>query len=77
MTGWTPGTACLDLVCPRCEAKPGQRCTTINGSPTVEPHVSRWNPLATAYGNGYADGIAAKSRFCQLPDCGCDGRRHA
>lgn len=39
------------LVCPRCEAKPTERCRTVSGRVT-ETHTSRWEPLAEAFAAG-------------------------
>lgn len=54
---WHPFERAQEIPCARCEALPGQPCRTINGRKATQPHASRWEPLATAYGTGYADGF--------------------
>lgn len=42
------------LACERCEAEPGQRCTTLSGKNT-KMHSVRWELLAWAYYEGRTD----------------------
>lgn len=58
MTEYSPIDEALRLlVCPRCEAKPGDPCVTMSGR-KAEMHTSRWEPLALAYGAGYSEADA-------------------
>lgn len=44
------------IPCPRCEALPRARCTTISGRPATHPHSSRTDPVYRAWRMGYAEG---------------------
>lgn len=41
------------LMCPRCEARPGDQCATVTGSRASTLHSSRVDPLRAAYAAGY------------------------
>ena len=34
----------LERECPTCGAGPGERCITISGNTTNQPHLGRWLP---------------------------------
>ena len=40
------------VVCPRCEAKPGEECASLAGAEARETHTSRVKPLKLAYTMG-------------------------
>ena len=40
------------MVCPRCEARPGEECETLSGEEAHRTHSSRVKPLALAYNKG-------------------------
>lgn len=53
--------AVATIVCPRCEAKAGQRCTAISGTggtpqSTPHPHEPRLLAVRAAYALGWEDG---------------------
>jgi hypothetical protein len=43
-------------MCPRCEARPGEMCTTISGKPAGVPHSSRGALGYVEWGKGYRAG---------------------
>lgn len=45
----------LSIPCARCEAKPGQPCTTVSGKNAGREHSARQDPIWLAYGEGYTD----------------------
>lgn len=58
---WSIYDAALGLMCPRCEARPGEPCRTVSGKP-AQMHVPRWEPLSIAFGNPLAKALAAQLR---------------
>jgi hypothetical protein len=51
-------------VCPRCEAKPGVECVSVEGAEAREVHSSRLKPLKLAYtlGISYAHQMTETAR---------------
>jgi len=47
----------LLVPCPRCEARPGDWCTTTTGNRRARLHGRRRSPVETAYANGYTEGF--------------------
>ena len=43
------------VVCPRCEAQPGQECVTLARDEAKDMHTSRIQPLMQAYVMGHDD----------------------
>jgi hypothetical protein len=43
------------VVCPRCEAKPGEECESLSGDEARQMHTSRVQPLMQAYVMGHDD----------------------
>jgi hypothetical protein len=39
-------------MCPRCEARPGEKCVTVSGKPAPFSHNPRWEPVYLAWNRG-------------------------
>ena len=46
----------MQVPCPRCEAKVGEKCKAVSGKPSTRLHRSRTYPIHRAYNLGYEDG---------------------
>ena len=45
--------AIANIMCARCEARPGDPCVSITGRRSPRPHAARTTPLYAADRNGY------------------------
>jgi hypothetical protein len=43
------------VVCPRCESRPNQACSSVTTGEDADMHASRYYPLMTAYTMGMED----------------------
>lgn len=51
----TPEIAIKLAMCPRCEARPGARCTTVDGR-TTHTHTARTKAIDEGWRDGFTDG---------------------